>query len=45
MQVAAIGDGDNGGGEMRVAVKRWWVGIVNDGGDGGGGRRVDQFGR
>ena len=35
MQVAAIGDRDNGGGgEMGVAV-RWWVGIVKDGGGGG----------
>ena len=33
MQVAAIGHGDNGGGgETRVAVRRWWVDIVNDGG-------------
>ena len=35
MQVAAIGDGDDGGdGEMRVAVRRQWVGIVKDGGGG-----------
>ena len=36
MQVAAIGDG---GSEMRVAVMRWWVGIVKDGGGGGWGRK------
>ena len=35
MQVEAIGDGDNCGGEMRVAVRRQWVGVVNDGGGGG----------
>ena len=29
MQVTAIGDGD-GGGETRVAVMRWWVGIIKD---------------
>ena len=34
MQMAAIGDSDNGGGEMRVAVRRWWVSVMN--GDGGG---------
>ena len=33
--MAAIGNGDdNGGGEMRVAVRRQWVGVVNDGGGG-----------
>ena len=38
MQVAAIGDGDDGGGgETRVAVRGKWVGIINDGGGGGGG--------
>ena len=42
MQVAAIGYGDNGGGgETRVAVRRWLVDIVNDGG--GDWRSVDQF--
>ena len=35
MQVAAIGDGDDGGGETRVAVKRQGVSIMNDGGGGG----------
>ena len=35
MQVAVIGDGDDGGGKTRVAVRRQWVGIVNDGGGGG----------
>ena len=35
MQVVAIGDGDDDGGETRVAVKRWGVGIMNDGGGGG----------
>ena len=35
MQVAAIGDGDDGGGgETRVAVRRQWVGVVKDGGGG-----------
>ena len=34
--MAAIGDGDDGGGdEMRVAVRRQWVGVVKDGGGGG----------
>ena len=39
MQVAAIGDGDGGGGETRVAVMRLWVGIMKDGGGGGWGRK------
>ena len=37
MQVAAIGDGDDGGGgetRVAVAVRRRWVGVVNDGGGG-----------
>ena len=35
MQVAAIGDSDDGGGgETRVAVRRQWVGIMKDGGGG-----------
>ena len=34
MRVAAIGDGDGGGDEMRVVVTRWWVGVVKDGGGG-----------
>ena len=34
MQVVAIGDGDDCGGEMRVAVRMQWVGIVSDGGSG-----------
>ena len=43
--MAAIGDGDDGGGgetRVAVAVRRRWVGVVNDGG--GGWRSVDQFG-
>ena len=35
MRVTAIGDGDGGGGETRVAVMRWWVGVMKDGGGGG----------
>ena len=35
MRVAAIGDGDGHGGETRVAVMRWWVGVMKDGGGGG----------
>ena len=35
MQVAGIGDGDGDGGDTRVVVMRWWVGILKD--DGGGG--------
>ena len=30
MRVAAIGDGDGGGDEMRVVVTRRWVGVVKD---------------
>ena len=33
MHVAAIGNGDDGGGgetRVAVAVRRWWVGVVND---------------
>ena len=37
--MVAIGDGDGGGGETRVAVMRWWVGIMKDGGGGGLGRK------
>ena len=34
--MVVIGDGDDGGGsETRVAVRRRWVGIINDGGGGG----------
>ena len=36
MQVVAIGDG---GGEMRVVLMRWWVGIMKGGGGGGWGRK------
>ena len=39
MWVVAIGDGDGRSGEMRVAVMRWWVGIMKDDGGGGWGRK------